>query len=214
VRGDRTGAGDYHHTILLVSRTLQAVVVGRRSPAYQMICAAGRLAVRAPSGHSAWVSDTHEPRVKVRFRLTRDADGWPPAESEGLWAEPLGNDQFRIDNTPWFVRNLSADDVVHALTGSDGVLWALDRVRSSGRLTIRVIPRTDGALRGNRQAVLDWFAPYGVSGEGIEQHGLVALDVPAEADHRALKSELQRGEADGRWHFEEGCVSEAWLSDR
>jgi len=153
-------------------------------------------------------------RVKVRFRLTPDEDGWPPAESEGLWAEPVGNDQFRIHNSPWFVRNLSAGDVVHALAGSDGVLWALDRVRASGRLTVRVIPRADGTLRGDRQAVVEWFAPYEVSGEGIEQYGMVALDIPADADHKSVKAELQRGEADGLWYFEEGCVSDDWLSNR
>jgi hypothetical protein len=32
--------------------------------------------------------------VKVRFLLPREDDGWPPAESEGLWAEPLGEDRF------------------------------------------------------------------------------------------------------------------------
>ena len=51
-------------------------------------------------------------RVKVRFKLDVDHDGWPPAESEGLWAEPLGDDTFRVDNTPWFVRNLASGDVV------------------------------------------------------------------------------------------------------
>jgi hypothetical protein len=160
------------------------------------------------------MADMAKPSLaKVRFRLTPEADGWPPVESEGLWAEPIGNDQFRIDNTPWFVRNLSADDIVHALPGSDGVLWAVDRVRWSRRLTIRVIPRTDGALQGDYRAVLERFAPFGVSGEVIAQYRLVALDIPADADHRSLKAVLQRGEDDGLWDFEEACISDEWASD-
>lgn len=156
------------------------------------------------------VLETDEQRVKVRFRLVEDKGGWPPVESEGLWAEPLGNDEFRIDNTPWFVHNLAADDVVRALAGSDGVLWATERVQWSGRLTVRVIPRKDGPLQGNRQAVLDLFEPHGVTGEGIEQYGMVALDIPPNSDLGALKAMLVKGEEDGRWYYEEGCITEEW----
>jgi len=158
------------------------------------------------------MSDADPIRVNGRFSLVIDEDGWPPVSSEGLWAEPLGDDQFRIDNTPWFVVNLAAEDVVTALAGSDGVLWATGKVRWAGRCTIRVIPRRDGPLAGDRQAVLDLFAPFGVSGEGIEQFGMVALDVPPEVDVAAVKAMLKAGEADGRWYFEEGCIGDTWAS--
>src|SRR4029077_13431760 len=111
-----------------------------------------------PSGHAGGVSRTAPEFVKVRFSLQR-VDGWPPVESEGVWAEPLGGDLYRVDNTPWFIPNLGADDVVKALAGSDGVLWAIERERWAGRLTIRVIPSRSGPLQGDRQAVLDAFSP-------------------------------------------------------
>lgn len=158
------------------------------------------------------MSDADQPRVKVCFSLTVDGQGWPPVSSEGLWAEPLGDDEFKVDNTPWFVRNLATDDVVRALAGSDGVLWATERVRWSGRCTVRVIPRRDGPLAGDRQAVLELFAPLGVTGEGVEQYGMVALDVPPDVDLATVKATLNAGEADGRWYFEEGCVGDAWAS--
>ena len=150
--------------------------------------------------------------MRVRFQLTVDSEGWPPVSSERLWAEPLGDDKFRIDNTPWFVRNLATEDVVRALAGSGGVLWAVERVQWSGRLTIRVIPRRDGPLAADREAVLDAFNPYGVSAEGVEQYGMVALDVPPDSDLRAIKTLLKAGEGDGRWHFEEGCISDEWAA--
>ena len=150
-------------------------------------------------------------RVKVRFKLDVDEDDWPPAESEGLWAEPLGDDTYRVDNTPWFVRNLAAGDVVRAVAGSDGAFWATERVAWAGHCTIRVIPRASGPLLGDRQAVLDAFAPFGVTGEGIEQYGMVALDVPPEADVQTVKELLLAGERDGRWHFEEGCIGGVWI---
>ncbi len=150
--------------------------------------------------------------VKVRFKLEKDDEGWPPVESEGLWAEPLGEGRYRVDNTPWFVRNLAADDVVIVLAGNDDVLWATGRAEWSGRLTIRIVPSRDGPLHGDRQAVLDSFEVLGVTGEGIEHYNMVALDVPADADLAAVKQLLRAGEADGRWDYEEGCVSEAWIA--
>ncbi|MCR6689588.1 DUF4265 domain-containing protein [Cellulomonas sp.] len=149
--------------------------------------------------------------VKVRFALDRDEDGWPPAESEGLWARPLGDERYRIDNTPWFVRGTSADDVIQALPDPDGTLWFAGTVEASGRQTIRVIPRRDGPLGADVAAVLDAFAPLGVMGEGYGANSpIVALDVGTEVDLVAVKSLCVRGEEDGWWYFEEGSVTQEW----
>ncbi|GAA5146388.1 hypothetical protein GCM10025768_04940 [Microbacterium pseudoresistens] len=151
--------------------------------------------------------------TKIRFHLEVDEDGWPPAESEGLWAEPLGDGRFRVDNTPWFVRGISAEDTVKAAPGADGVLWFMETLERSGHQTIRVIPRTDGPLNGDQQLVLDAFAPLGVAGEGFSQAlRIVALDIDRDADLAAVKKLCIDGEADGRWHYEEGSVTSEWLA--
>ena len=149
--------------------------------------------------------------VKVRFRLEQDEDGYPPAESEGLWAVPLGGDAYRVDNTPWFARNVAADDVFLAEPDSGGRLWAIERLRWSGNCTIRVIPYSDGPLAGSQRAVLDVFVPLGAEGEGYGSGlNIVALTIPPEADLTAVKRTLQQGEADGTWAYEEGCISSEW----
>ena len=156
------------------------------------------------------VTDTD--RVKVRFRFPPDED-WPPVQSEGLWAEPLGDNRFRIDNTPWFATNLAPEDVVEALADSDGVLWMTRTITHSGRLVVRVIPFDDGPLGGDLQAVLDTFASLGVSGEGAAPaYPLVALDIPPDSDLPAIVSKLRQGRADGSWDYDEGCVTERWLA--
>jgi hypothetical protein len=155
---------------------------------------------------------TNTDRVKVRFSLARNED-WPPVESEGLWAMPLGSDRFRIDNTPWFVPNLAAEDIVEALAGSDGVLWATRKITHGGRLVVRVIPFRNGPLNGDLQAVLDAFASLGVSGEGAgPAYQLVALDIAPDADLPAIVSRLWQGRDDGSWDYDEGCVTEGWLA--
>ncbi|MDT5033334.1 MAG: hypothetical protein QOC94_3505 [Actinoplanes sp.] len=152
-----------------------------------------------------------EALVRVRFELVPDEDGWPPVTSEGLWATIVGGNVVRLQNAPWFAREVANGDLLRVRPGEDGQLWAGDRVRWSGRCAIRVVPFRDGAGGGGLQWVLDLFEPLQVSGEGIEQFGLVALDVPAGCDLSAVKYTLIRGEQDGWWQYEEGCVGAAWM---
>jgi len=149
--------------------------------------------------------------VRVRFAMDRDEDGWPPAESEGLWAEPIGGDLYRLDNTPWFVRGVAAGDVVEARPDAGGVLWFVGVRERGGRLVVRVIPREDGPLGGSLQGVLDEFAPLGVHGESMTSPvTMVALDIGPDAPLASVKTLLAAGEADGRWYYDEGCISEEW----
>lgn len=39
---------------------------------------------------------------------------------------------------------------------------------------------------------------------------IVALDIGPDAPLALIKSLLAEGEADGRWYYEEGCVTEQW----
>jgi hypothetical protein len=157
------------------------------------------------------VTEPEDERVRVLFRLDRDEDGWPPIGTERLWAAPLAGDVARVDNVPFFVRNLAWGDHVRTKV-HNGAIWAVERLKWSGRCTIRVIPHVKGPLAGSRQAVLDAFEPLGVGGEGVESYGIVALDVPADADLAPVVRLLRQGLDDGWWDYEEGCVGEKWLA--
>ena len=148
---------------------------------------------------------------KLRFEVEKDEDGWPPVGSEGLWAVPLGDGLYRLDNIPWFAWVVAADDVFRAEADDDGVLWAREKVQASGNCTIRVVPFSEGPLKGDRKAVLDVFSALGAEGEGAGPNdNLVALNVPAGADLAKIKDRLQQGEADGSWAYEEGCITQLW----
>jgi hypothetical protein len=150
-------------------------------------------------------------QVRVCFALEQDEVGWPPVTAERMWATPTSRDNaVVIDNIPFFVRGVACYDVVAVSPDAEGILWGHEQIRWSGNCTIRVIPFRDGPLHGDQQAVLDAFAPFGVEGEGVEQYGLVALNIPASADLTAVKRLLREGEEDKRWAYEEGCVGNAW----
>lgn len=149
--------------------------------------------------------------VRVRFTLERDDHGWPPVESEGLWAEPLGRSLFRLDNTPWFARGVAAGDVIEGRRDLELVWWFRRVRRRSGRLTVRVVNRSSNALVGEPPDVLSELADLGVVGETMRTPvAMVALDLAPEAPLREIKARLDAGVAAGRWYYEEGSVSRAW----
>jgi hypothetical protein len=93
-----------------------------------------------------------------------------------------------------------------------GTLRFVRVLERGGRIVVRVIPREDGPLRGDRQYVLDAFADLGIAGEVMTSPvSMVALDIGPDAPIASAKSRLNRGEADGHWHYEEGYVTEEWL---
>ena len=59
--------------------------------------------------------------------------------SERLWARPAGDDEYVLENVPWFVRGNACGDRVRAAPDDDGVLWVSERVAWSGRYTVRVV---------------------------------------------------------------------------
>lgn len=162
-------------------------------------------------GYNSPVNQRHDDQVRLRFRLAKEDADWPPVESEGVWATPTGGEEYRLDNVPWFARGVAFGDLVRATTDEDGVLWADDRVRWSGRYTIRVIPLGDGTPEAECQAVIEAFEPLGAECEGgLPAFKIVALDIPPTARLAEIKRLLESGQADGRWGYEEGCIDSRW----
>ncbi|MFJ6494590.1 DUF4265 domain-containing protein [Streptomyces virginiae] len=76
----------------------------------------------------------------------------------------------------------------------------------------RVLEADHLAAVGDRrgQSVLEVFHRLGTTGEGVERFGMVALDVPPQADLLKIRELLEHGETKEWWHWEEGCVTAAW----
>ncbi|MFF2848361.1 DUF4265 domain-containing protein [Streptomyces sp. NPDC058001] len=148
-------------------------------------------------------------RVRVVFQLEQN-DGWPPVGSERLWAVPLDVGLVRIDNVPWFVRDLSLNDIVRTRIRADGISEATGKVSWSGNCTVRIIPYGSGKFAGDPQGIVDLFSALSVQAEAIEQFGMVALNVPRSADVSRVKGLLIRGADAEWWDYEESCVGDAW----
>lgn len=100
---------------------------------------------------------------------------------ETLWADHVGPDQYRLDNSPFWAYGVSWRDVVEAFPDENGVLTFVRVIRKSGHRTLRLIlePRADQAPES--QAILDTVIELGASYEGIHS-GYLAIDVPPDVE--------------------------------
>jgi hypothetical protein len=146
------------------------------------------------------MTDDH---VKINFRLERDSDDYPPQDIESMWAVPLGNGSYRLDNVPFFVRGVSSEDVVLAKR-EEGELFFARLVEAGGHSTVRVLVSN----QGETQAVRDELRALGCSSERTHVPGLIAVDIPPSVQYADVRVFLAKGEQNGRWEFEEGCIAQ------
>ncbi|MDP8979751.1 MAG: DUF4265 domain-containing protein [Acidobacteriota bacterium] len=148
-------------------------------------------------------------RIKILFELKRGEDGYPPADIEQLWALPLGNNLFKIDNIPFFVTGISCEDVVEASADSEGELRYKSLVTSSPHNTLRVILfRESPDTRPLADRVSDLrsqLARIGCSTELSHMPGLVAVDADPASINNVI-GVLQSGEKANLWEYEEAAL--------
>ena len=136
--------------------------------------------------------------VKVLFNL--DPGAWHGSATETLWAAPVGGDEYRLENVPFYAFNVSFGDTVRAKT-QDGLPTFTEVVHRHGHSTYRIL------VRESRREDFEELWPK------LQKHGctyeqgpkpLFAVDVPPDADIAAVYRELEEGERAGVWSFEEG----------
>lgn len=94
-------------------------------------------------------------QVKVQFI---DDEG----NVETLWAYPLGDDRYRLDNTPWFADRVSYGDIIEARAPEPGEFPLFIRVvEKSGFRTLRLILKPPADKAPESQAILDRLREFG-----------------------------------------------------
>lgn len=128
-----------------------------------------------------------------------------PADNQGvgtesLWAEALGNDRYRIRNSPFFVYGLSNEDIVVGKL-KDGVVKFHSILLRGNHSTYRL--KLPGSSI-NDAKFLKYWEPLQKIGCSFEEGPLVSVDVPPQANIYTVYDLLKVGESDGIWEFEEG----------
>lgn len=127
-------------------------------------------------------------RLKLSFPLEQDEDGYPPFASEGVWVEDLGNGGFKIDSVPFYVQDLSAEDIVEAMPSPQGGLVYVRTIQPSSNSTLRVILYEEGA----REQLLKELCDLGCDYEIATPTTLIAVNIPKAVDVTRLLALLKK----------------------
>ena len=124
--------------------------------------------------------------VKVAF-VVQNEDG--STEVETLWAEPIGEQVYRLDNSPFYAYSVSWSDEVLAPPSTDGLPTFQRVVSKSGNRTVRI--RLDPPYEaGNKSArEMQDLVAMGCSFEGSRNH-LMSVNIPPELSLTMIREHL------------------------
>jgi len=135
--------------------------------------------------------------VKVRFQLP---SGY---ETETVWADRVSPDQFRIENSPFFMNGVSFQDIVRAKE-ADGFFEFEEVVTRGGHSTYRIFMQ--GARTLQDDEFRHYWGPISALGATYENGNgrYITVDIPPGKNVAAIYKLLEAGEEVGVWAFDEG----------
>lgn len=139
---------------------------------------------------------------KMEFRLQVSED-WPPVSSETLWVETLDEGNFRVDNPPYFVRDLAVDDVVEGAETDGPFLTFIEKVASGGHSTVWVITLD----KADKAWLIESMRSEGCFVEVSPWPSLMTLDVPTKIALEKVRRILQPLVSESFISVVEGCIA-------
>ena len=133
--------------------------------------------------------------VKVIFDLEQRG------RTETLWAERIGEDRCRLQNTPFYAYSVSLGDVVE-VEACEAIYKFKNVIIRSGHSSYRLWVEEEITSRRFQE---HWrlIEQLGCSFEQASKN-LVAVDVPSQANIHEVYRRLEEGEHARVWEFEEG----------
>ena len=142
---------------------------------------------------------------RMAFRLEVEVD-WPPVSVETLWVESLGGEKFRIDNSPFFVKGISVDDIVEGrLEGADDeeMLYFVRKLESSRHSTIQVIVLVDDIVSEIKSDV----AAAGCHIEVSPWPSMFSIDIPDRPLVDVIHGLFDERSSLGQLEYEDACLA-------
>jgi hypothetical protein len=130
--------------------------------------------------------------AKVLFSVPNE-DG--TADVETLWATSLGNDQYKLDNSPFFAYSVSWQDIVYAPFDADqGFPVFQSVVLKSGNRTVRVVFDLPVEPGNASDEVLSGLVALGCDYEGAKGR-YISVNIPPGVELSAVRDYLIKCDA-------------------
>lgn len=134
-----------------------------------------------------------KPMSKVLFRVVSE-DG--SVDVETLWAFDLGDDKYRLDNSPFYAYSVSWEDLVLAPFSEEEQRPTFERViKKSGNRTIRITFDTPVEEGNDSERILQGLVDRGCSYEGASR-SYMAINIPKDVDLESIRTYLIECDAD------------------
>jgi uncharacterized protein DUF4265 len=154
------------------------------------------------------MSDTDHPDAKVVFHVANDDGSF---EIETLWAHDLGNDQYKIDNSPLFAYAVSLGDIVYApVDPEDGRPTFQKIVSKSGNRTVRVVFDSPIQPGNGSDDMVKGLVALGCGYEGLNSR-YIAVNIPTLVDCNEVYEYLTRCNA--QWEYGDPTYDELYPTD-
>jgi len=140
-------------------------------------------------------------KTKMTFTLAKDEDGYPPDDFETLWVEDLGSNRYRIDNIPFYIVDISPDDIVEGIF-VDGILRFNRLLGKSDISVIRII----FFEKEGHSAVLNNLVSQGCKWEGGNLRMLYSVEIPHEVSLDSIRKFLRNESSRGVLDYEEASL--------
>ncbi len=138
---------------------------------------------------------------KIIFKLTVDADGYPPVGYESMWGIQRGAGVYELDNTPCYLYGVSKGDWV--LTRADAhELIATAVVRQSGHSTLRVFAERES----ERSSIVQHLRSLGARCMLTRGLSLFTVDIAPEVSFCAIDHYLSSITDDQHIAYEDACL--------
>ncbi len=141
-------------------------------------------------------------QIKIKFSLEQDEDGYPPFDSENIWAMELSGGGFQIDNIPFYAKDATFGDVVDIECREGSPVFS--RVlRYSGNSLVR-IKFYDSSVVESTIAILNEMGCEAEINDNVST--LVALHIPSKVSFKKVIDFLIDGSDKDLWDYEEALV--------
>ena len=130
---------------------------------------------------------------------------------ETLWAVALGNNLFRLDNSPFYVYRISWKDIIEASETAEGFYDFVRVVEKSGNRTLRIIflEFTGNDTRGKQ--ILNDIKNLGCSYEGVNAK-LTSINIPPAVEFETVVNYAAE-QSDIDWEYADPSYNELFSED-
>jgi hypothetical protein len=139
--------------------------------------------------------------VEIFFKIEKDHEGYPKSQDwEDLWCSPVAGGGFRVDSSPFFVKEIASGDIVSAVRTEEGWYKFEAVISRGGNSNFRIWLR-DG-MAEDRDKIVQALRELGCHVE-VTLERLIAIDVPADRETEVWDY-LEAGHARDTWELQVG----------